>query len=715
MASKEGQPVRGVKTHTNFKYIAFFLIAVIVCIAAFNTNLKIKAQKALIEDTTKEHQLAWISGRAELISAMLREFSNHGAQLIGSDMFRLFAAEVDDVKSDISRVFASSDSAMREDSDDKVKSLVVQMPMMESLLKDFVTFSGYSSGRIVNRNAQTYLGTDLSISALNETQIEYSKKMFNEKRSVLYAPLRRTEAGLMLDIFLAIYPPEFTESADKDSPVGVMILSRNVAGRFSEFTASSPYNANSKVKLAQAMGDRMFEISPWLPEGLRPINAKFDLDSNGMIPFGVRPSIDVGGADSYSTGLKVPETDWFVIEEISVEFLFKDVAEYTKTVIIITSLIAAALICLIIGLWWWTQNVESKKTAGIFKGLATAIKEQRRLVGAINAAIPDFITYKNLDGFYMYVNSAFATAVGRKPKEMIGLDDQAIFGFDTAKRLKRADDLALMSGDKSITTEEIIFLQSKRYVMQVSKAVMDITAADRDDCFDNIDHIDINDDDISTPYKGIVSVYRDITAMVEAQEKSKLAMKKTIEALVVSIELVDPYLAGHSQKLSVLSNEVAKELNLSESDITTIGSAAILSQIGKMFIPKDILNKPDALTKEEIAIMDTHVDHARKILTDIDFEPHVIDVICQMNEKMDGSGYPNHLTGDEISMPARILGVMNSFCAMISPRVYRVAKTPAEAISILEELKKQYDPSIVAKLKDIMGSIRGQRLLNLNK
>jgi len=727
MTPNEGQTAKRFTIRSNFKYIAFLLVAIVCLAAIINIYFSTKEQKQQKENTIEQLQLGMISSKVEVISGKLKDLTNNSTQLVGSDMFRLFASEVDMLKSDLSRLFAYRGSYAIDDGNDEdpkkdtsigVNALAAQMPMMEDLLKGFVSFSGYISGRIVNRDAQTYIGTDMGISALNESQIEYSKKMFNEKHSALFAPLRRAEPGLVLDIFLPIYPPAFYDNADSGNPVGVLILSRLVSGIFSEFTASSPSNENSKIKLLQAIGGRMFEIAPWLPEGLRPINIKIDLDQNGMmIPFGIRPSIDVKGVDSYSTGLKVPETDWFVIEEAPVEFVLKDVAKYKKEAIIKTSLVAATLICLIIGLWWWTQNAESKKTAGIFKKLATTIKEQRRLVGSINAVIPDFIAYKSSEGFYLYVNSAFATAVGRKPKEMIGLDDKAIFGFDTAKKLKRTDDLVLISGDKIITTEETIFLQSKRYVMQVSKVAMDITAANKDDCFDDdIEFASLDLDDVSsTPQKGIVAVFRDITEMVESQERSKLAMKQTIEAMVVSIELVDPYLAGHSQKLVALSTEVAKELNLSEADISTIGSAAILSQIGKMFIPKDILNKPDALTKEEMAIMETHVEHARKILSEISFELPVIDVICQMNEKMDGSGYPNRLTGDGISTLARILGVINSFCAMISPRVYRVAKTPAEAVSILEKMTAQYDQTIVAKLKDIMNSIRGERLLNLNK
>jgi HD-GYP domain len=208
----------------------------------------------------------------------------------------------------------------------------------------------------------------------------------------------------------------------------------------------------------------------------------------------------------------------------------------------------------------------------------------------------------------------------------------------------------MMSGEPMVVNE-VIYLQSHRYYFQIVKAPLTTTAGRQ--------------------AKGIVSVYRDITDLVEAQERSQRVVQQTIDALVRTIEESDPYLAGHSRYMSIVATMMARDMNLSETDIATIEAAANLSQIGRMFVPKDILNKPGALTKEEMNIMESHVEHSRRVLQNIEFDLPIVDTICEMNERLDGTGYPNKLSGDEIGVDARILAVANAFTAMVRPRSYR--------------------------------------------
>jgi HD-GYP domain-containing protein (c-di-GMP phosphodiesterase class II) len=175
--------------------------------------------------------------------------------------------------------------------------------------------------------------------------------------------------------------------------------------------------------------------------------------------------------------------------------------------------------------------------------------------------------------------------------------------------------------------------------------------------------------------------------------------------------LTDPYLAGHAHLMGRLGIEVARVMNASDVDVATVETAANLSQVGKLFVDRELLFKAETLTLEEKAKMEQHVEHAAKVLEGIDFGLPVYQAVCQMHETLDGKGYPKGLQGDEIALPARILAVVNSFCAMVEPRSYRSARPVGEIMTILESADGAYDQQIVAVLKQVVNSAGGEKLL----
>ena len=111
--------------------------------------------------------------------------------------------------------------------------------------------------------------------------------------------------------------------------------------------------------------------------------------------------------------------------------------------------------------------------------------------------------------------------------------------------------------------------------------------------------------------------------------------------------------------------------------------AAELSQVGKLFVPRELLTKTGKLSEEEQAEMARVPEHAYRVLRDIDFELPVPAAVHEMYERMDGTGYPRHLVGEAISVHARVLAVVNAFCAMVGPRSYRAGMSDDEALRIL--------------------------------
>jgi len=320
---------------------------------------------------------------------------------------------------------------------------------------------------------------------------------------------------------------------------------------------------------------------------------------------------------------------------------------------------------------------------------AARIAAQKQLLDRINGSIGEHIGLKRLDGTYRYVNPAFATAVGRSVEEIDGLDDTALFGQGTATRLKLSDDLALERGG-TVTSEEKVYLQSNLHYLQLTKAPF--TGADAE-------------------VAGIVTVGRDVTDLVEALARKDKAVQQTIAALVLAVELRDPYLAGHSRRVAGFAAEVAKLCGASADQLTTLEIATSLSQIGKLFVPRRLLTKPERLSPEERGELREHIRHAESVLRDIDFGLPVLETIGQMHERIDGDGYPRRLAGEEILLTAQILGLCDWFCARVEPRAHRPSVAPEEALAILERNEQRYAPALVAKLRQAAGSVMGEKLV----
>jgi len=162
------------------------------------------------------------------------------------------------------------------------------------------------------------------------------------------------------------------------------------------------------------------------------------------------------------------------------------------------------------------------------------------------------------------------------------------------------------------------------------------------------------------------------------------------------IDTRDPYTSGHQDRVTQLSVSITLELGLSREKVKGIQTASLIHDIGKIGIPTEILSKPTKLSDIEFSLIKEHPQIGYNILKSIDFSFPVAEIILQHHERLDGSGYPNHLKEDDIKLEAKILGVADVVEAMASHRPYRAALGVDVA---LEEIIKNkvvlYDPEIV--------------------
>ena len=185
-------------------------------------------------------------------------------------------------------------------------------------------------------------------------------------------------------------------------------------------------------------------------------------------------------------------------------------------------------------------------------------------------------------------------------------------------------------------------------------------------------------------------------ALHQSYKKLRKTLDETVIALASTVEIRDPYTAGHQQNVTNLAYAIAKEMGLSEDKIEGTRTAGAVHDVGKIQVPAEILSKPGQITKIEFDIIKTHPQISHDILKSIEFPWPIAQIVLQHHERMDGSGYPNGLSGKQILIEARILAVADVVEAMSSFRPYRPALGIERALG---EIKKNrgrlYDPEVV--------------------
>lgn len=182
----------------------------------------------------------------------------------------------------------------------------------------------------------------------------------------------------------------------------------------------------------------------------------------------------------------------------------------------------------------------------------------------------------------------------------------------------------------------------------------------------------------------------------ESETKLRASLLDSISALAATVEMRDPYTAGHQRRVAQIATAIAHELGLTEQQIEGLYLAAVVHDVGKVKIPAEILSKPGKLTEVEFLLIQQHPEAGYDILKEVDFPWPIAQFVLQHHERIDGSGYPQKLRGDAILPEARILAVADVIEAMASHRPYR----PSLGIeTMLEEIGSKrgtlYDAAVV--------------------
>jgi len=310
----------------------------------------------------------------------------------------------------------------------------------------------------------------------------------------------------------------------------------------------------------------------------------------------------------------------------------------------------------------------------------TQDKQAEQLYRAL-AASSTVGVYITQEGNFVFVNPQFQKYTGLTEDELLGRDPLSLVHPEDRKTV-RENAIAMLKGKRSSPYEFRVIVNGgeTRWSMETVTSIH---------------------------YNGertTLGNFMDITERKQLEEEHKRdterllgAMRTTMRSIVMTVELRDPYTAGHQLRVTALACAIARELGLSEDRIEGLRMAAIVHDIGKLSIPAEILSKPGRLSEPEFELIKMHPQAGYDILNKTtDFPWPVAQIVLQHHERMDGSGYPAGIPGEDILLEARILGVADVVEAMSSHRPYR----PALGVTkTLEEISEKsgilYDPQVV--------------------
>ncbi len=303
---------------------------------------------------------------------------------------------------------------------------------------------------------------------------------------------------------------------------------------------------------------------------------------------------------------------------------------------------------------------------------ADALRDSEELYRRLVAAIPDLIVRTDLDGRIVYANEVAERLSGTLGAG--GLVGRNIFAFVAPEDLERARKGAQAIFTKRIGPQEISLVFDGKPPIRFE-----------------IDGAVLRSPD-GAPY-GVVYLCRDITERKQAEEslrqglvQLRSTLKAAIDSLSSAIEMRDPYTAGHQERTTRLARAIAVEMGLEAEKVEAIEIAGVIHDIGKLYVPAEILSKPTKLTELEYALIKMHAQAGYTILSKIDFPWPIAQIVHQHHEYINGSGYPQGLSGKDILIEARILCVADVVEAMSSHRPYR----PALGISLaLDEITQK--------------------------
>lgn len=639
------------------------------------------------------------SGKVALLTVWSGTLAGQVNVFVTQDMLRLFAAEVASAgvpAKDMLQLARQGQAGVEADmlppagvanNGEPLKKFAPRLPLMVNNLREFMEKNSFSGASLVNTDLQMYLAPD-GVQPPDEEQRPFLQQALNSKQPVLM-PVRRENGRLVMDMAFPIFAPLYVDSTG-DRVVSLLLATYSVLPVTAAATGAAGNGSQYNTFILQSFGEKLQRIAPTEVSGVSDLPGWSLHDEK--LPLGTRidPGLPEGEREIYGLALPVPNLPWLVEQTLPVSRIDEKFAGIRQNVVVASLIMAALAGGLLASLWWSLVSRNERAVAEQMHKLYLVVNQQKQIMDGVNSALSAGIVLNDLNGVIHYANQSFARLCGREKATELRGQKYSELDMELARSLV-THTLAVHRAGEPFSFAEALLVDGKlRYFLTSCTPFRDENGR----------------------LSGMVSVYSDMTDIAVAQQRSQQMVAQTVNAFVKAIEAVDSYLRGQSAFTAQLAVSLAGGLGRNDAEtLATLRTAANLSHVGMIQLPKDLLTKTGALSAQERALLQQHVEFAREALADIDFGLPVLEAITQMYERLDGSGYPLALGDAGICLNARILAVANTFCALMRPRSYREAHSTEDALNILSETPPKYDATVVGSLRAFLKTEQGMVFL----
>jgi HD-GYP domain-containing protein (c-di-GMP phosphodiesterase class II) len=356
--------------------------------------------------------------------------------------------------------------------------------------------------------------------------------------------------------------------------------------------------------------------------------------------------------------------------------------QYLVTSLSLLLLVVAAIA---VAAWRHGSGVRARQQAAELGDKASRLQKQTELLHAISDHVDVLTILVDAAHRVVFTNRATADALGKRIADIVGNDLTATLGAATAAELDGDMRQARATGERAHRLMALRLGATDR-VYQVG--FMPVA-------------------NIGQHQQPLLLVLTDITRLQNTQRRHASLLRNLVSTLVHIVDLHDPYYAHHSARIAEVAVAIGREMGLQRRDLEALDLAATLAHVGKITIPREVLTKAGPLTDEEQRLMQGHVATSLELLGKLEFEGPVLETMAQKQEHLDGSGYPRGVTGEQMTLPGKILSAANAFVALVSPRAFRDALTVTAAVDrLMRDADRLYDRNVLAALFHITENLQ---------
>ena len=465
--------------------------------------------------------------------------------------------------------------------------------------------------------------------------------------------------------------PVFAVQGETEGAKGIgVVVAIRVIGRdlFERLAQPGEIAKTAETYVVRAAGAVVDYLSP-LADGTPPLQRSLALDTADLAaayalekPGGFAVRKDYAGDEVLVVSRSLASLPWMLVRKVSWAEALGDTETRLRTMLGVFVLIIVAVTVTIIAVWRHGTVLREKESTERFRTTAERLETLSTFLRVVTDSQPTVIAAVDGDARYTFANEPAAKEAGIAVDDMLGKPLADVIGPVKAKALTEINRRVLAAAEGESHTHRFGIDDEERVIKS--------------------EHIPLPGTRDHPP--GVLMVLDDITELTHARQRSEQRLRQLIGTLTSVVDRRDPFSAHHSVRVAKVARCIAEEMGVPDGEAQTAEIAGTLMNIGKIFIPPEVLTKTGELTAEERTLVANSYMVSVDLLDGVDFEGPVVETIRQMRETWDGTG-PLGKKEEETLRTARILAVANAFVGMTSPRAYREALTFEEASTILLE------------------------------